>query len=79
MEKCKCGNTKFITVSSLFIDLRGDDEPYENGIEESLTEEDEEYLQNQEIEIAINICCKCRKHHYWIDGIEYIKNIEEGL
>ena len=75
MKKCECGSDKFITVSTIFIDeLVSDSEPYENGVEESLSAEDEEYLENQELEISINICSKCKKHHYWINGIEYIKN-----
>lgn len=75
MKKCECGSDKFITVSTIFIDeLVSDSEPYENGVEESLSAEDEEYLENQEFEISINICSKCKKHHYWINGIEYIKN-----
>lgn len=75
MKNCECGCNKFITVSTIFInELVSDAEPYKNGIEESLTLEDEEYLESQELEISINICSKCKKHHYWINGIEYIKN-----
>lgn len=75
MKKCECGNEKFITVSTIYVDeLDADAEPYENGVEENLSLEDAEYLEDQQLEIHINICSKCKKHYYWINGDEYIKN-----
>lgn len=78
MKKCECENEKFITVSTIYIDeLDADAEPYKDGVEEELSSEDKEYLEYQQLEININICSKCKKHFYWINGLEYIKNKKE--
>ena len=69
MKKCVCGSENFITLESQLIRSCPDSEPYENGVKEEITEEDDEYLDQMEDEINITVCRKCRAHFYYINGM----------
>lgn len=74
-RKCECGSTECITTEGILLILEADSEPYTNGVEEELTKEDADYLDQLDVELNVSICKKCKKHFYFIDGEEYIKKV----
>ncbi len=73
MAKCECGSDKFIKLEGYHLSLYPDDEPYEKGVEEELTQEDEKLLNDLELYINMNVCKKCKKVFFYINDDEYVK------
>ena len=65
---CDCKNT--ITLGSGGCSFHPDEDPYQNGIIEDVTDEENSTIDDINFHMTATLCMKCKKVYFWSeDGI----------
>jgi len=65
-KECECKNK--ITLQGNEYDFIEDEEPYENGKHEKVTEEESNTIQNITFYVSGSLCMKCKKVYFYNDN-----------
>lgn len=73
-EVCGCKN--LITLCSNKVHFYAYEEPYESGVAEQVSDDDEKIIDNICFHMTATVCKKCKKVYFWDKDDGTILNIE---